>query len=71
MDIEVIFAMNDVIQHALITRVTDSRALALGVASPENTGNSATKCVIRIVVEELVSKNQVRASGAVKKAFMA
>lgn len=53
-DIEVYFAMNGVIQHALTTHATDSRVPALEVASPENTGDSVTKCVIRTVVEVLV-----------------
>lgn len=53
-DIEVYFAMNSVIQHALTTHATDSRVPALGVARPENTENSVNKCVIRTVVEVLV-----------------
>lgn len=54
MDIEVYFAMNSVIQHALTTHATDSRVPALGVARPENTENSVNKCVIRTVVEEVL-----------------
>lgn len=67
----VYIAMNDAIRLAQTTHVTDSRVLALGVASLENTGYFATSCVMQTVVEEPVSRIRGRALVDVKSASMA